>query len=71
MKKIISLVLSIIILVTIAATTTSCGEIVECDSCLAEDRESRMHEVEIWGSKVILCGDCYNELQEFANSMNN
>lgn len=66
MKRILSAMLAIIILAAAITTMTACGEIVECDLCPKEDREGRMHHVEMWGEPVALCDDCYDELMEIS-----
>ena len=70
MKKLISMILMAAMLITATISMTSCGEVIGCDLCNNEDKKSRMHEIEIWGEKAILCDECYDEMMEIAEEFN-
>ncbi len=67
MKKTVSIIILVAILFT-TIMTTSCGEVVGCDLCNNEDKKSKMHELEIWGEKTIVCDRCYDEMVELAEA---
>ncbi len=55
-----------ILLVVFALTTllTACGKF-ECDLC-GKEKGGEKHESEISGEEVVMCDDCYEELEKFS-----
>ena len=59
MKKIICTALLTLAMV---ASLVSCGKFT-CDGC-DEEKKGKKHEIEVLGEEVVLCDDCYEELEE-------
>lgn len=55
--------LSILAITLIASMMlTACGKFT-CDSC-GEEKSGKSYTTTMWGEKVTLCKDCYQELKE-------
>jgi hypothetical protein len=63
MKKLICILLLVVVL---ASLFTACGKF-ECDAC-GEEKSGKKYKEEIFGKEVVICKDCYNDLQELANA---
>ena len=68
MKRIIALVLLLGMLVCVL---TACGnEKFQCGLCMKEV-EGKKHTTDVYGQKLDICDDCYKQLQEMADALNN
>lgn len=63
MKKLIILVLTVIMLITLA----SCGETVICDGCDKEIKARQSKTKEWEGENLCLCVDCYDLIVAYEN----
>ena len=64
MKKI---VLSIFTLVALTLTLTSCGKFT-CDLC-GDEKSGKKHEEEVLGESVVICDDCYEDLDDLGDAL--
>lgn len=62
MKKTISVILTVVMLISSLALT-SCGEKAECDFCGEEYLARKMRESEVFGETIYICDECYDELK--------
>ena len=60
MKKI---VIALLLIVAMVATLASCGKKFTCDGC-DEEKTGKAHEYEFFGEEMVLCDDCYEEMEE-------
>ena len=68
MKRIVSLVLVVLILVTVAFSVCSCGK-VECALCKEEVSSMSAKKADVYGQEVTVCKDCYKQMQELAEKL--
>ncbi len=61
MKKIISAVLVVVSLLA-TITLTACGKFV-CDGC-GEEKSGKKHTQSIFGEEIVICDDCYDEIDD-------
>ena len=55
--------LSILLMsVVVSATLIGCGTFT-CDFC-GDEKKGKNYKSEVWGEELIICKDCYNELQD-------
>ena len=64
MKKII---ISIFTLVSLTFVLTSCGKFT-CDLC-DEEKRGKKHEEEVFGESVVICDDCYEDLEDLGDAL--
>jgi len=64
MKRILSLVLLAVMLVTLALSFVACGEKAECDFCGEEYPVRKMEKDEVCGEEVYICEDCMEDLED-------
>ena len=64
MKKLICVLLLVVV---IATMLTACGKF-KCDFC-GEEKTGKKYEREMLGEEVVICKDCYEELEELAGSL--
>ena len=64
MKKIIS---SVIVLLSVLVALTSCSKFT-CDLC-EEEKIGKKHETEFLGREVVICDDCYDDLEELEEDL--
>ena len=69
MKKVISLVLAAIMLLTLAVSLCSC-EKVECDLCGEEKFKNQMTVEEVFGEEIYYCKDCQEDLEALGDLFN-
>ena len=65
MKKII---VAILVVASLLATLTACGKFT-CDIC-NEEKSGKKHEDEFLGEKIVVCDDCYEDLEDIADAFN-
>ena len=64
MKRLICVFLLVVML---ASLLTACGKF-ECDLC-GEEKSGKKHKEELLGEEVVICNDCYKELEELADGL--
>ncbi len=64
MKRFITLALVALMSLTLFA---GCGKF-ECDSC-GEKKGGKKHEAEIFGEELVLCDDCYEDINELGGDL--
>ena len=64
MKKI---VIALLLVVALVATLTACGTF-KCDIC-GEEKSGSKHTEEILGEEVVICSDCYEEMEELGDDL--
>lgn len=65
MKRVISLVLALVLVLSLAVMICSCGEKAECDTCGEEKYVKDMTKVlELGGYTVYVCHDCENAVED-------
>ena len=64
MKKLICCLLLVVVLATML---TACGKF-KCDMC-NEEKSGEKHETEMLGKEVVICDDCYEDIQDLADAM--
>ena len=65
MKRVISLVLALVLVLSLAVMICSCGEKAECDTCGEEKYVKDMTKVlELGDYTVYICHDCQNEAED-------
>ena len=62
MKKLISILLLVVVLVTML---TACGKF-KCDLC-RDEKTGKKYETEVFGQEVEICKDCYEDLESIAD----
>ena len=67
MKRILSLVLLAVMLVTLCVSFVACGEKAECSLCEEEYPVRKMEKEEIFGEEVYVCEDCMEDLEDLGN----
>ena len=67
MKKIVSLILVTVMLLTVAVGFTACGEKVSCSICKEEGRAGSMEKEEIFGKVIYTCKDCVEDLEKIGD----
>ena len=60
MKKII---LAVLVVASLMATLTACGKFV-CDTC-GEEKSGKKHTQSLFGEEIVICDDCYEEIDDF------
>lgn len=63
MKKTVSVILAVVIILSLAITMCSC-QARECDFCGERKSESDMRKSHVDGVTYYMCDDCYHELEE-------
>ena len=63
MKKCISIILVVVMLISIMTILTSC-EKAECSICGDEHLVSRMEKDEVFGRTVYVCKDCVEDINK-------
>ena len=63
MKKVVSIILAAIMILTLAVSLCSC-EKAECDLCGEEKLVSKMTVEEVFGEKIYYCNDCKEDLED-------
>ena len=66
MKK---LICGLVLAATLATALTGCGKFT-CDLC-NEEKSGKQYKDEILGQEVIYCKDCYEELKELGEDLEN
>lgn len=64
MKKIISLVLVAVMLLTLCFALASCGEKAVCDTCGKEFRAKDDNIKGMFGKNVYVCNDCLEDVED-------
>ena len=64
MKKILC---SVLVLLSVLFVLTSCGKFT-CDLC-GEEKSGKKHEEEVMGQDVVTCDDCYDELEDLGEDL--
>lgn len=65
MKRVISLVLALVLVLSLAVMICSCGEKAECDTCGEEKYVKDMTKVMELGDMVVyVCNDCQKEVDD-------
>lgn len=64
MKKII---IGIFTLVSLMFVLTSCGKFT-CDLC-NEEKSGKKHEEELFGESIVICDDCYEDLDDLGDAL--
>lgn len=64
MKRILSLALLAVMLVTFALSFVACGEKAECSICGEEYAVKKMHEVTEFDETYYVCEECYHALED-------
>ena len=64
MKKLIGVIALAAIVVSMLA---ACGKFT-CDIC-GEEKSGKKHEEEVFGMEVVYCDDCYDALNDLADSL--
>ena len=62
MKKLISVICLVLVLVTMLA---ACSKFT-CDVC-GEKKSGKKHEEKVLGEKVVYCDDCYKQMKELGD----
>lgn len=52
----------LLITVIMAISLTACGNFM-CDFC-GDEKNGKNYKSELWGEEMVICKDCYDELQE-------
>ena len=65
MKRMIAALLLVVAMLSMLA---SCGEPFTCDTC-KEEKTGGKHTTEILGQEVVICDDCYKEMEDAANAL--
>jgi len=65
MKKI---VIALLLVVAMIATLAACSEPFTCDLC-DEEKTGEQHEVKILGETLVYCDDCYEEMEELEDNL--
>lgn len=60
MKQLILSIISIVLLLTL----TGCGKFT-CNIC-GKEKSGKKYEEEMFGQKITICKDCYEDMQELA-----
>ena len=66
MKKTISLILAIVMLLAVSVCLISCGKTGECEIC---GDEARLKKVEFYGETGWVCSDCAEGLEELEEGL--
>lgn len=61
MKNLVKVLLLVVVLATML---TACGKFT-CDTCNKE-KSGKQHKSEVFGEEVVMCDDCYEELEKFS-----
>ena len=64
MKKILG---SFIVLLSVLLVLTSCSKFT-CDLC-GDEKIGKKHETEFMGRDIVICDDCYDELEEMEDDL--
>ena len=64
MKRLICVFLLVVML---ASLLTACGKF-ECDLC-GEEKSGKKHKEELLGEEIVICNDCYKELEELTDGL--
>ena len=67
MKRILSLVLLAVMLLTVCLSVTACGKKAECSLCGEEYPVRKMEMEEVFGEEVYVCEDCMEDLEDLGN----
>jgi ribosome-binding protein aMBF1 (putative translation factor) len=51
----------------LASLLTACGKF-ECDFC-GKEKSGKKHKEELMGKEVVICDECYKELEELADGL--
>ncbi|MBQ8350831.1 MAG: hypothetical protein IJY20_02150 [Clostridia bacterium] len=64
MKK---LIFGLVMAATLATALTGCGKFT-CDLC-NEEKSGKQYKDEMFGQEVVICKDCYNDLKELEEGL--
>jgi hypothetical protein len=68
MKRVISVVLVLILVITMLGVLTACSSTAECELC-GDDANLKSVQVPLMG-KMEICNDCNKEIKEIGNAFN-
>ena len=59
-------IIAILLLAVMLLTLCACGKKFVCDFC-DKEKSGKQYEYELFGEKITICKDCYNELKELGS----
>ena len=55
--------MGVLVVASLMATLTACGKFV-CDTC-GEEKSGKKHTQSLFGEEIVICDDCYEEIDDF------
>ena len=68
MKKQIVKVFGTLMVAAVLFSATACSRTATCDLC-GETKKSKFHDATIEGEKLLLCDECYEEIEEIQEQL--
>ncbi len=69
MKRVISLAMILVMLLSLCLVLASCGEKVECDTCGEAFRAKDKNTSEFLGVTIYTCNDCLEDIEDIKSGL--